>query len=123
MKSILFAVLTACAATLAHAKKELQLGLIGLDTSHVVAFTKILNDAKHPQHIPGGKVVAAFKGGSPDIPASRDRVDRYTEMLVSQFGVKLYPSIEEMCKNVDAVLLESVDGRPHLGQAKPVIAA
>jgi hypothetical protein len=103
--------------------KKLKLGMIGLDTSHVVAFTKILNDSGHSQHVKGAKVVAAFKGGSPDIPASRDRIDRFTKTLVEDHGIKLYPSIEELCKNVDAVLLESVDGRPHLKQARPVIEA
>ena len=94
-----------------------------MDTSHAVAFTKILNDPDNPHHVKGAKVVAAFKGGSPDIPSSRDRVDRYTKTLVEDFGVKLYPTIEAMCGKVDAVLLESVDGRPHLKQAKPVIEA
>ena len=37
--------------------------------------------------------------------------------------MKFYDSIEEMCKDVDAVLLESVDGRPHLEQVKPVLQA
>ncbi|MBL63227.1 MAG: dehydrogenase [Opitutae bacterium] len=106
-----------------HGQKQIRIGLIGLDTSHAVAFTKILNDPKNAQHVPGGKVVAAFKGGSRDIPSSWDRVDKYTEKLEADFGVKLYPSIEEMCKNVDAVLLESLDGRPHLKQAIPVIEA
>jgi len=32
-------------------------------------------------------------------------------------------SIEELCRKVDGVLLESVDGRPHLEQVRPVIAA
>ena len=106
-----------------YAQREIKVGLIGLDTSHAVAFTKILNDPKHPQYVPGGKVVAAFKGGSPDIPSSWDRVDKYTERLKSEFGVKLYPTIELMCKEIDAVLLESLDGRPHLKQAIPVIEA
>jgi len=35
----------------------------------------------------------------------------------------MYDSIEEMCKDVDAVCLESVDGRPHLAQVKPVLQA
>jgi predicted dehydrogenase len=102
---------------------ELRLGMIGLDTSHVLAFTKILNDPADKQHVPGGRVVAAFKGGSPDIESSRTRVDDFARQLQEKYGVRLYDSIEEMCRHVDAVFLESVDGRPHLQQARPVIAA
>ena len=103
--------------------EELRLGLIGLDTSHVTAFTKLLNDTKHKDHVPGGKVVAAFKGGSPDIESSWSRVDDYTKQLQDEFGVKIVPTIEELCQQVDAILIESVDGRPHLEQARPVIKA
>jgi hypothetical protein len=106
-----------------RAADELKLGIIGLDTSHVTAFTKILNDEKAPNHIPGGKVVAAFKASSPDIPSSADRVEQYTAELQNQFGVKLVPSIEELCRAVDGVLIENVDGRPHLAEARLVIAA
>ena len=123
MKRVLCGLITILATCSLHASKDLRLGIIGLDTSHVVAFTKILNDQGNPQHVKGAKVVAAVKGGSPDIPSSRDRIDRFTKTLVEEYDVKLYPSIEAMCKNVDAVLLESVDGRPHLEQAKPVIEA
>lgn len=107
----------------AKAADELRLGMIGLDTSHVTAFTKLLNDSKHKDHVPGGKVVAAFKGGSPDIESSWSRVDGYTKQLQDEFGVKIVLTIEELCQQVDAVLLMSVDGRPHLEQAKPVIKA
>ena len=58
---------------------DLRLGIIGTDTSHAVEFTKILNDASNPNHVPGARVVAAFKGGSPDIPSSHDRVEDYAE--------------------------------------------
>ncbi|MBM3831642.1 MAG: gfo/Idh/MocA family oxidoreductase, partial [Verrucomicrobia bacterium] len=40
-----------------------------------------------------------------------------------KYNVKLYDTIEEMVKHVDAVFIESVDGRPHLAQAAPVIKA
>jgi len=109
-------------ATLAEAA-DLKLGLIGLDTSHVTAFTRLLNDPNDKDRVPGAKVVAAFKGGSPDIESSRSRIDGYTKELTNQWGVKLYDNIEAMCKEVDAVLIESVDGRPHLAQARPVIQA
>ena len=102
---------------------ELKLGMIGLDTSHVIAFTKLLNETNNKDYIPGGKVVIAFKGGSPDVESSHTRVDGYTKQLQEQFGVKIVDSIEELCTQVDAVLIESVDGRPHLEQARPVIKA
>jgi predicted dehydrogenase len=73
--------------------------------------------------VPGGKVVAAFKGGSPDVESSATRVDGFTRQLQEKWGVKIVPTIEELCQQVDAVLLESVDGRPHLEQARPVIKA
>jgi hypothetical protein len=110
------------AATLGRAA-DLRIGIIGLDTSHVSAFTKVLNDPQDKAHVPGGRIVAAFKGGSADIPTSADRVDKYTQELKEKYGVKIVDSIEELCRQVDFVMLESVDGRPHLEQARPVIKA
>lgn len=102
---------------------DLRIGMIGLDTSHVPAFTDILNNPANKAYVPGAKVVGAFKGGSMDIPSSRDRVEGFTKTLVEKYNVKLYDSVEEMVKHVDAVFIESVDGRPHLAQAIPVIKA
>ena len=102
---------------------ELRIGMIGLDTSHVTAFTSVLNATNNGKHIPGARVVAGFKGGSQDIESSWSRVEGYTKELREKYGVTIYDSIEELCRNVDVVMLESVDGRPHLEQAKPVIKA
>jgi predicted dehydrogenase len=97
-----------------------RIGMIGLDTSHVTAFTKFINN---PAKNYGCKVVAGYPGGSPDVEASASRVEKFTEELRDKYGVEIVDSIEELCQKVDGVLLESVDGRPHLKQAKPVIAA
>ena len=102
---------------------ELRIGIIGCDTSHSIAFTKLFNDPTDKHYVPGGKVVAAFKGGSADIPSSINRVPEYSAKLEKDFGVKFYDSVAELCKNVDVVLLESVDGRPHLDQVRPVLQA
>jgi hypothetical protein len=102
---------------------DIRIGIIGCDTSHVPAFTENLNNPEAKDHVPGGKVVAAFKGGSPDIPESANRVENYAKTLKEKYGVQFYDSIEELCKNVDVVLLESVDGRPHLEQVKSVLKA
>lgn len=111
------------AASVTALGADLRVGLIGLDTSHVTAFTELLNSESHAQHVPGAKVVAAFKGGSPDIPSSWSRVDRYTKELQDKYKVSIVGSIEELCSQVDVVLLESVDGRPHLDQLRPVLRA
>jgi len=108
--------------SLAQDAKTIRVGIIGLDTSHVVAFTGELNKPDNTGDLAGVRVVAAYPGGSPDIPSSWDRVKGYTEKLQAQ-GVKIYDSIEAMLPAVDAVMLESVDGRPHLKQAIPVIDA
>jgi hypothetical protein len=108
-------------ATDANAE-PMKVGIIGLDTSHVVAFTKVMNDPKAEGPLADVKVVAAYPGGSDDIPASRDRVEGFTKTL-KEMGIEIVDSIDALLPKVDAVLLESVDGRPHLKQAIPVIKA
>ena len=102
---------------------DLRLGIIGTDTSHVGAFVQLLNDDAARDHVPGARVVAAYKGGSQDLEASYSRVDKFAEELRTKWNVELVPDIPTLCSKVDAVLLESVDGRVHLDQARPVIAA
>jgi predicted dehydrogenase len=106
-----------------QAKAPLRAGIIGLDTSHCTAFTGLLNAKDAPESLQGVRVVAAYPGGSPDIPDSKNRVGKYTEQMRTQYGVKIVDSIEELLKEVDVVLLESVDGRPHLRQVIPVLKA
>jgi Oxidoreductase family, NAD-binding Rossmann fold len=102
---------------------EIRLGIIGTDTSHVIAFTKILNDPTSPDYVPGARVVAAFKGGSADVESSYTRVDKFAEELKTKWRVEFSSDIPSLCRKVDGILLESVDGRVHLEQVKPVIAA
>ncbi|MFO0819520.1 MAG: Gfo/Idh/MocA family oxidoreductase [Pirellulales bacterium] len=102
--------------------KVLRAGIIGLDTSHATAFTKLLNDPKAPPELAGCRVVAAYPKGSPDIPSSVSRVPGYTEE-VKKHGVEIVDSIEALLAKVDVVLLETNDGRPHLEQVLPVLKA
>jgi hypothetical protein len=103
-------------------RPELKVGIIGLDTSHAIAFTKILNDPKVSEELAGCRVVAAYPKGSPDIESSVKRVPQYTEE-VRKLGVEIVDSIDELLKRVDCVLLETNDGRPHREQALQVIRA
>ncbi len=102
--------------------KRIRAGMIGLDTSHCTAFTRLFNDPKATGDVAAVEVVAAFPGGSEDISSSRDRVAGFTKDM-REAGVEIVDSIDVLLTKVDVVLLESVDGRPHLAQARPVIAA
>ena len=99
-----------------------RVGMIGLDTSHVIAFTQALNKPGNTGDLAGVKVVAAYPGGNDSFPLSRDRVKGYTRQ-VSEMGVEIVDSIDALVAKVDVVLLESVDGRQHLAQVEPAFEA
>ena len=102
--------------------KSFRVGMIGLDTSHSIAFTKLLNDEDAPAELSNCKVTVAYPWGSRDIESSTSRIPAYTEQ-VKEMGVRVVDSIDELLKEVDVVLLETNDGRPHLEQALQVIKA
>ena len=111
------------AAQAAPPSGPIRIGLIGLDSSHAVAFTKMLNDPSQPDHVPGARVIAAWKGGSPDVEASSTRIEKFTAELQGTWKVQLTASIAQLVKKVDAVIITSVDGRRHLEQLRPVLQA
>ncbi len=102
--------------------EALRVGIIGYDTSHASAFTHVLNDAAHPFHVPGARIVAGFPTCSEDIAASRTRVAGFRQEMAA-LGVAEVGSIAALLEQVDAVLLESVDGRRHLAEVEPVLRA
>ena len=102
----------------AWATKELRAGIIGTDTSHVPQFVRIFRE--HPEW--KVRVVAAFKGGSPDLPLSATRLEGFARTIQAD-GVEIVDSIDALLQRVDVVLLTSVDGRPHLEQVTPVFKA
>ena len=115
------ALILACTTPVVSAPRELRVGIIGRDTSHVIAFTKLINDPEATGDVAKLSVVAAWPGGT-DIPASKNRVAKFTEQLRGM-GVEITDSIPDLLALVDVVLLESVDGRSHLEQVRPVLEA
>ncbi|MDD4442848.1 MAG: Gfo/Idh/MocA family oxidoreductase, partial [Kiritimatiellae bacterium] len=121
LKSVLLfgALSSACAVS---AAEIIKVGIIGLDTSHSIEFAKLLNAETPAPEYAGCRVVAAYPQGSRDIASSTNRVPGYIEK-VKPFGVEIVDSIDTLLSKVDAVLLESNDGRVHLEQALPVFKA
>ena len=100
----------------------MRVGMIGLDTSHCIAFAKLLNNVDDPKHVAGARLVMVYPKGSPDIESSVSRVPQYT-VEIQKLGVEVVDDLEKMVNQVDAVLLETNDGRPHLEQVIPVLKA
>ena len=95
--------------------KELKIGMIGLDTSHVLGFCGAFNDRNTQYKIPGARIEKAFPGGSAAFSLSRDRVAGFTADAKEKFGVEIVDSIADLA-DMDAFLLLSVDGAQHLEQ-------
>jgi hypothetical protein len=101
------------------AKADLKAGMIGTDTSHCMAFANLFH--AHPEW--GVRIVAAFKNGSRDNPESWNRVEGYAKELKDKHGIEICDTVDALLAKVDVVLIECVDGRPHLEYARPVLAA
>lgn len=104
-------------------KEPVAVGIIGLDTSHSPAFTRLINFPDE-QSLKSSEfqVVAAYPYGSRTIESSYSRIPRYTEE-VQEMGVEIADSIDELLARVDVVLLETNDGHPRLEQALQVLQA
>ena len=109
------------ACVLGQVNAETKVGVIGLDTSHAIAFTKLMNVDKDPD-CAGFRVVAAYPLGSKDIFSCTNRIPGYTEKI-KEMGVEIVDSIDTLLAKVDVVCLETCDGREHLQQAEKVFAS
>jgi hypothetical protein len=100
----------------------IRLGIIGLDTSHSIAFTQSLNATPGNPLMRNCRVVAAYPYGSKTIESSTSRIPGYTEQIRT-LGVEVVDSIEALLEKVDGVLLETNDGQPRLEQAMQIFEA
>ncbi len=94
-----------------------KIGIIGLDTSHSIAFTKYLNDPNsfEPQVL-NYEVVIAYPYGTQTIESASKRIPKYIDEI-QNYGVKIAGSIEQVISQADCIFIETNDGRMHLDQA------
>ncbi len=123
MRGIIAAGVLCAFSAAADDAPPIKAGMIGLDTSHAVAFAKLFRELGARPDVPAVTIVAGCPMSMPDNPSSAGRVEGYTATLGKDFGVAIVATIEELLPRCDAVLIESVDGRAHLAQARPVLAS
>ena len=118
----LWTILFACSAWVQSAE-PIRVGIVSIDNYQALAFTELFHHppADNPA-LRGLKVVAAWPGGSPDLQESFTNVPRWKPLLQKQ-GVRMEETIDAVLDQVDAVMLMTVDGRPHLAQVRPVLKA
>lgn len=86
--------------TVVAAAGGLRAGIIGLDTSHSIAFTKVLNADSPAPEFASCRIVAAVARGTgattwpvtPTIKSSAVRIPGYTK-TVEELGVKVVPTV------------------------------
>ncbi|GAA0317256.1 Gfo/Idh/MocA family oxidoreductase [Bacillus carboniphilus] len=98
----------------------MKIGMIGLDTSHVEIFTKLLHEGTY--NFGEAQVTIGCPHPSLDLDLSRTRVQGYTELLRDTYGVKITDSVEEVAHEADTIMITAVDGRKHLELFKQVVA-
>ena len=97
----------------------MNIGIIGLDSSHALAFTRLLHESQDTLFL-DVTVTAAYAGGSPDFPLSVSRVNTFTARMTREYGVRLMPTMQQVAESTDAILILSADGRSHLNQFKAI---
>lgn len=122
MQKLTFALAVTAAALVASADPVKRIGIIGCDTSHAVKFAKLVN-VDHAPGTEGFRVTVAYKWGSKDIFSSTNRLPQYVKQIQEESGVRMTEDIPTLLAEVDFVLLETNDGRPHLEQARQVFQA
>jgi hypothetical protein len=94
-----------CACCNTAYTQDLRLGIPGTDSSHAVEFTRMLNDPKQPDHVSGARIVATYRGGSPTLPISRDRIQKFSDALQNTWSIPFVSTIADLCNGTDGILL------------------
>jgi hypothetical protein len=81
-----------------------------------VIFAEFLNEPSQAHYLPDARIVGAYRGGSAKFSLSRNRINGFAAEMTQRFDVQLYDSLAQLTEAVDAILLESCDGRQHLEQ-------
>lgn len=96
----------------------INIGVIGLDTSHVEIFTTLLHEQKY--HLGNAKVTIGCPCPSEDLDLSINRVQDYTAKLQENYNVAITDTVEEVAEKADAIMITAVDGRKHLDLFKRI---
>ena len=93
--------------------QEIRIGMIGLDTSHSIAFTKCLQapDVPPEQHVAGAKVVSCMRFETPF--QGKEGLDERQKQLEA-WGVEVTTDFDHAVAECEAIMMEINDPAYHL---------
>jgi len=104
------------------APADIKIGMVGLAV-HSAAFTKLLNDPQKDASLTGCTVKCVYHPkGNPDVDFTPEQLRGFERDIVNS-GATRVSSMDELISQVDAVMIETNDGRPHLAEVMPALKA
>lgn len=99
----------------------IKVAIIGLDTSHSIKCTKLMQDPDCPkdQRVPGLRAISCLRFKTPF--QNKEGLDSRQQQL-ERWGVNVTTNFEEAIDGCDAIMLEINDGSYHLEYFKKVAA-
>ncbi len=97
----------------------IKIGIVDLDSSHAPNFTRRINhvNIEEDQWVHGASVVAAYPGYSLAVADAEAKNEKYVQEL-KDCGVEMVEAPEALLGRIDAVMIESDDGRRHFDAAQ-----
>lgn len=103
-------------------RDDIKIGMVGFSV-HSAAFTKLLNDPHKHESLGGCTVKCVYHPqGNPDVDFTPEQLQKFESDIVGAGAVRV-DTMEELLSQVDAVMIETNDGRPHLAEVMPALKA
>lgn len=101
---------------------EVRVGLLGIENSHSVAYTRLWQgDVPAEERVPGARVVVCLNQNRTDDDADDEK--KFLAQLQEMGVEQVVSRPEEMLGQVDAAAIVSRDGNEHLPLAEPFLKA
>jgi hypothetical protein len=97
----------------------IRIGIIGMDSTHAIEFTRLIN----AETSSSARIVGACVGCETDFPLSLNRREQIGRTLNEEFKLPVFSSAKELLDQVDSIMVLNCDGRCHRREILPLLSA
>ncbi len=99
----------------------IRIGILGLDSTHAIEFTRLL--AEPGSSRPAARVIGACRGSPTDFPLSRQRAERIERQWRDELRLPVFHSPAALVAASDALMVLTCDGRTRWFEVEPLLLA